>query len=126
MGEFAAVFIGGGLGSVLRFAISRWYGTASADFPWATLTANVLAAFVLGFAWEYFAMRTGMVNSYRTLVLTGFCGGLSTFSTFSLETLRLYQQQHYLTAAVYVLLSIVASVGTIWLATRLVRGSGWF
>ena len=87
------VFIGGGIGSVLRYGISwlglkaQWYGTG---FPWATLIANLIAcAVMLGL------ISFGLEQSdgkWRLAGMIGFCGGLSTFSTFSLENYRLMEQ----------------------------------
>lgn len=125
MGEFLAVFIGGGVGSVLRYGISRSFSSSQGDFPTATFIANLLAAAVLGLAWQYFSQKLGLSPVYRTLVMTGFCGGLSTFSTFSLETLRLTQQGNWGMALLYVVLSVVASVGMVWLASRLPWDWGW-
>ena len=88
MNAFIAIFIGGGLGSLLRYSISLGLKKYESGFPFATLTANILSCIVLGAAWIYFSRNTNYPDQTKLLIMTGFCGGFSTFSTFSLETLR--------------------------------------
>lgn len=102
------VFIGGGIGSVLRFAFSvlfaRWQLTGLA---WATLCANVLACIVFALAWVYFGDKESFLETHRPLILVGFCGGLSTFSTFSFETFELFKRGDYAIAIGTVLLNLI-------------------
>lgn len=91
MKEALIVFGGGGLGAVLRYLINRYVGTAQMQFPWATLAANVLSCLLLGFAIGWLAFRSGQSQLLRLLFVTGFCGGLSTYSTFTLESIELYK-----------------------------------
>lgn len=117
--EYFAVFMGGGVGSILRYAISKWLGSTEAGFPTGTLTANILSCIVLGLAWGYFAQRADISPSVKLMVLTGFCGGFSTFSTFSLETFRLFQMGSYVTGTVYVSLSIMTCILVLLLTLRI-------
>lgn len=109
--NWLAVFIGGGLGSMSRFGISKWLGQHESGFPTGTFLANVLACVVLGLAWEYFSDKQESWTSARMLILVGFCGGFSTFSTFSLETLRLIQDGNWGMAILYVGGSIAVCIG---------------
>jgi CrcB protein len=102
------VFIGGGIGSVLRFAFSvlftRWQ---LAGLAWATLCANVLACVVFALAWVYFSEKESFMTAYRPLILVGFCGGLSTFSTFSFETFELFKRGDYGFAILTIALNLI-------------------
>lgn len=114
MFNWFAVFLGGGLGSLCRYSISQYIDNSS--FPWATLIANGLACFVLGLVIGY-SSRLGWPTHWKLLAATGFCGGFSTFSTFSKEALELAQQGVPWSAIGYVLLSLV--VGLIALSVGL-------
>lgn len=85
MQSYLLVFIGGGLGSLCRFGIAQVLRHHNFTFPWATLGANIVSCILLG-ALVGWSMKDGLSNSTRLLMMTGFCGGFSTFSTFTLET----------------------------------------
>ena len=103
MWTWASIFIGGGLGSLSRYGVSKLVSIEG--FPLGTLTANFLACLILGVLLGLEA-RKGISNNYSFLLITGFCGGFSTFSTFSAEAFRLLEQSHYGTAISYILSSI--------------------
>ncbi|MCG3461493.1 fluoride efflux transporter CrcB [Xenorhabdus bovienii] len=86
-----AVFIGGGLGSVLRWLISFRLNNASAPLAVGTLTANCVGAFIIGLGLAYFNKATHLDPVWKLMLTTGFCGGLTTFSTFSVEVVYLLQ-----------------------------------
>ncbi|MEO0895104.1 MAG: fluoride efflux transporter CrcB [Bacteroidota bacterium] len=103
-----AVFIGGGLGSLCRYAISLWLGKTEAGFPLATLVANILACIVLALGFILLERNIEMSKPMKLFVLTGFCGGFSTFSTFSMETYLLLMEGNWPMALLYVGLSILS------------------
>ena len=106
------VFIGGGTGSLLRYGIG-WWIPESGGFPWATFWTNLLSCAIIGFL---LAIVPVLSETTRLLLITGFCGGLSTFSTFSRETFQLVQRGEWLIAITYVLASVLAGFVVLYLA----------
>lgn len=102
-----AVFIGGGIGSACRFGVSKLVMSLSAShFPWGTLAANVLACAILGITFLVGGKDIERQSGWFALLAIGFCGGFSTFSTFSIETLRLMREGMLLWAAGNIVLSV--------------------
>lgn len=119
--QYLAVFIGGGLGSICRYGISRLSIPFFTQFPIHTLIANILSSAILGFLTGFFLSNTSnqIADEWKLLTATGFCGGFSTFSTFSLETFKLFQTQQYFLAILYVLISVMVCVTMVWLGYSL-------
>ncbi|MDC9593113.1 fluoride efflux transporter CrcB [Xenorhabdus sp. IM139775] len=89
MMNIIAVFIGGGLGSLLRWFISLRLNNPSSPIAVGTLTVNCIGAFIIGLGLAYFSKATHLDPVWRLMLTTGFCGGLTTFSTFSAEVIYL-------------------------------------
>ena len=113
MKELIYVFIGGGTGSILRFMTSMLWRHLSLHprfsgmlMPWPTLAVNILGCLLIGVFYQ-FADRWGLSPESRLLLTTGFCGGLTTFSTFSYESMSLLRDGHYTVFALYFALSIL-------------------
>ena len=116
------VGFGGGLGSMARLwitgAFGRWLGEA---FPWGTLFINVTGSFAIGFVFTLTAADGRFpwpVNS-RSFFLAGICGGYTTFSAFSLQTLRLVHERQWLNAGLNVFGSVFACLVAVWLGHTL-------
>ena len=117
------VFLGGGLGSLARYGVARWLPpaeTVNGDFPWATLVANLLACIVLGIG-VGLTGRELLERPAQLFLLTGFCGGFSTFSTYALELLLLGEEWYTGTAVVYLLASTIGGILALWIALSLTR-----
>ena len=117
------VFLGGGLGAAARYGIARLLPTSdlgAGGFPWATLLANLLACALLGVALAY-VLRGQLPRSGELLLVTGFCGGFSTFSTFAAELLLLLQSGNPVSALLYLVVSLLVGVGTVAIALLLLR-----
>lgn len=119
--EYAAIFCGGFVGAIARVALVRTLPSGQFGWPWATFTANMLGAFLLG----YFSTRLQErlpVSAYRRPLLgTGFCGALTTFSTFQLELLRMLDGQHIGLLLIYLSVSLGGGFLAIWWSTAMVR-----
>lgn len=116
-----AVFIGGGLGSVLRWAVSLKLNPVHSHIPLGTLTVNLVGGFIIGLALALFTRMTNVDPLWKLLITTGFCGGLTTFSTFSLEVVYLMQDGRFVWAVANMLLNLAGSLAMTLLAFMLVR-----
>ena len=119
--ELAAVFVGGALGTLARAALETLAAPDPGRWPWPTFMVNIVGAFLLG----YFATRLLErlpVSSYRRPLLgTGLCGGLTTFSTMQVETIKMLEHHHYGLAVGYTVASIAAGLLAVYIASALVR-----
>jgi CrcB protein len=110
--EYLLVFVGGGIGSMLRLAVgtvfARSVGTA---WPYGTLTINVTGSFIIALFLTLAGERWGVSQAWRYFVATGFVGGYTTFSTFEYETLRLVETGAWAGAVAYVTASVALGFG---------------
>lgn len=105
----AAVIIAGALGAVIRYLVSRAFARPDAAFPWAVLIVNVIGS-AIGGAVLGLAVSGGVSPELRLILLTGFCGGLTTFSTFSVETVQLVTDGKWRAAALSVGANLVLGI----------------
>ncbi|GAB5471707.1 MAG: fluoride efflux transporter CrcB [Rhodospirillales bacterium] len=120
----AAIAAGGGLGATARHllgsAMTRWLGSG---FPWGTFAANLLGGLLMG-AVIALLMRFELRDpQLRAFVTTGFLGGFTTFSTFSLEVVLLIERNEHLLAFLYAVSSVVLCVGAVFMMMSLLRPS---
>lgn len=110
----ALIFLGGAVGAPLRYLVDRAVQSRhDSVFPWGTFSVNLAGCLVLG---ALAGAGTALPGSLLALAGTGFCGALTTYSTFSYETLRLAEQKAYFYAAMNVVVSVVGGVGAAILA----------
>jgi CrcB protein len=116
------IFLGGGSGAVCRYALNncvgRSFGTA---FPYGTLTINLLGAFLIGVIVELMALKLAAPAQWRFLLVTGFLGGFTTFSAFSLEAALMLQKGDWRAMGCYIAVSVIGTIGLVLAGTWLVR-----
>ncbi|MBH5389810.1 fluoride efflux transporter CrcB [Bradyrhizobium diversitatis] len=117
-----AVAAGGALGAVVRYLVAIGSGRAfGTNFPWGTLIINVTGSFLIGIFAALFATRWNLPQTARMFLTVGICGGYTTFSTFSLDAWYLIERGQTVTSAVYMIASVVLSVGALIAAMQFVR-----
>ena len=103
-----AVFLGGGLGAATRY-LTGFYMTKvlTVNLPAATFSDNVTGSFLIGFLYILFIEKTDLSPALKLALTVGFCGGLTTFSTFSIELFEMIKNAQFIQAFVYALLSVI-------------------
>lgn len=110
MKEFFYVFIGGGLGSAARYGLSLLLAKKEEilTFPWHTFFSNTIGCFIIGLA---MGLLTKQQNHWLSLlIITGFCGGFTTFSAFSLELMNFFRQDNFLHGTIYLFSSLLICI----------------
>lgn len=119
---YLIVFLGAGVGGAARHAVNtvaaRMLGYG---FPFGTLTVNVLGSVIMGLLTELFVVRSGLPQELRLFMTTGVLGGFTTFSTFSLDTVMLWERGQWGLAAGYVATSFVVSTVGLFIGLSLIR-----
>jgi CrcB protein len=124
MNMLLAVAAGGAIGSVGRYLFAGWVMRAvgaPGGFPWGTLAVNVVGGFVMGLIVELLARRGGVAEEVRAFLAVGVMGGFTTFSSFSLEVVLLWQRGDAAQAAAYIAASVVFAVGGLLLGLQAVK-----
>ncbi len=116
---FFFIFLGGGIGSVTRYAVSMGVLKFSKHFPLGTFISNISASILLAVILLYLEAKGTSNNELRLFLVTGFCGGFSTFSTFSFETFELLKSGHTTLAFINVAGSVIAAVLSIYILYKM-------
>ncbi|PQP42083.1 fluoride efflux transporter CrcB [Mycolicibacterium austroafricanum] len=119
--ELAAVFAGGALGTLARAGFEALAAPDPGRWPWPTFTVNIVGALLLGVFVTRLLERLPVSSYRRPFLGTGLCGGLTTFSTMQVETLKMVEHGHYGLAAGYTAGSIGAGLVAVYIGTVLVR-----
>lgn len=118
-----AVFFGGGFGSIARYGIQMWMHERIEyyNFPWATFSVNIGGSFIIGFCYALSA-KLNISPEIRLLLTAGFCGGFTTFSTFSNDNIEMIRQGDWLLCLLYTASSIILGIAACfaggWLASK--------
>jgi len=119
--ELGAIFLGGGAGTLARAGLATLPAGAAPGWPWVTFAVNVAGCLLLGYLTTRLQERLPLSLYRRPLLGTGFCGALTTFSTFQVELLEMVEHHRWATAAGYAAASIGAGLAGMLLATALTR-----
>ena len=115
MTQLLAIAAGGALGALARYGMSNGvYALMGRSFPYGTLAVNVLGSLLMGFLYVMLIERMSASPEVRAILLIGFLGSFTTFSTFSMETLNLLEQAQLLKAGLNVLLSVLLCLAATW------------
>lgn len=121
MKQLLLVFIGGGLGSALRYALAKYFNGTGNAIPYGTWIANVVGSLLIGLILGY-ALKNNNLSQSQTLVLaTGFCGGFTTFSTFAYENVQFLKAGDYMNFTGYLVGSFVLGISAVFLGLWLVK-----
>jgi len=118
MQNWIYVFLGGGLGSLFRYGIGLYFSSVDTNFPLGTFISNFIACFILGILIGM-QLKDNLQTNYSLLFITGFCGGFSTFSTFSAESLNLFQNQQFALGLSYIGGSILLGLIAVYFGIKL-------
>lgn len=112
---YFAVAFGGALGAMSRYWVFSSFAHLDSRFPYTTLVVNVLGSFLIGIAFILVTERTDIGPEWRAIVTVGFLGAFTTFSTFSMDTVGLLEHGQFISAAIYVLSSVLVCIIAAWL-----------
>ncbi|MBO6564480.1 MAG: fluoride efflux transporter CrcB [Pseudomonadales bacterium] len=122
MGMLVAIALGGAIGSLARYGVTVWSEQAlGAEFPYGILIANVAGSFAIGICFVLIYERALLPEIWRPLLMVGFLGAFTTFSTFSLQAIGLIQEGRLVAASLYVFGSVMLSILGAWLGILATR-----
>lgn len=122
MNMLLAVAVGGAAGALGRHFVNVAMGSLlGSGFPWGTLTVNILGSFMMGVLIHMMAVTWNVSPEMRALLTVGALGAFTTFSTFSLDVVTMYERDELLLTAVYIVVSVVASIGALFVGLRMAR-----
>ncbi len=121
MKQLLLVFVGGGFGSVLRFIIGKYLNSPESGIPYGTFAANILGSLLIGIILGLAAKNDTLTSNQTLLLATGFCGGITTFSTFAYENHVLLKSGDFTSFAFYTIGSFIIGFLAVFLGMFLVK-----
>ncbi|MBS98493.1 MAG: fluoride efflux transporter CrcB [Oceanospirillaceae bacterium] len=121
MMHWLSIALGGALGAMARYWVSGFLNNADYRLPVGTLAVNVVGSFLMGVCFVLILEKARLSPEMRPLMMTGFMGAFTTFSTFSLETVALIQEGHIMSALIYISLSLVLCLVALYVGLVLTR-----
>jgi len=121
MKQLLLVFIGGGLGSTLRYVIGKYMNSTETGIPWGTFTANILGSLLIGVILGLAAKNDALSSNQTLLLATGFCGGFTTFSAFAYENHVFLKAGDFTSFALYTIGSFIVGFLAVFLGLFLVK-----
>lgn len=121
MKPFILIFLGGGLGSVIRYGISRWLNNQSNTIPYGTLAVNCIGSLLIGLLLGYSFKSQVLSNNQLAFLVIGFCGGFTTFSTFTYENAMFLKSGDLLHFFSYTLASLFLGIISVFIGLWLIR-----
>ena len=120
--NFLIVGVGGAVGSMLRYAIQKFFqAQPAAAFPTATLLVNIAGCFLIGILWSLVSRSLTWNDEMKLLLMTGFCGGFTTFSAFTLEGIGLLKENRTVLFVIYLTASVVGGLLATFIGIRIVK-----
>ena len=122
MNMLVAIAIGGAVGALGRHFVNVAMGSLlGTGFPWGTVTVNIVGSFLMGVLIHMLAVSWNVSPEMRALLTVGALGAFTTFSTFSLDVVTMYERDELLLTGIYIAVSVVASIGALFVGLRLAR-----
>ena len=115
MKQALLVFVGGGLGSVIRYLLGRWLNNMESSIPYGTMLANILGSLLIGIVLGYLSRTSNISHSHSLFLATGFCGGFTTFSSFAYENHLFLKNGDYFSFIPYMLGTLILGVLAVFL-----------
>ena len=121
MKQLLLVFVGGGFGSVLRYAIGKYLNNPEDGIPYGTFAANIIGSLLIGIILGFAAKNDALTSNQTLLLATGFCGGFTTFSTFAYENHVFLKAGDFTSFALYTIASFVIGFLAVFFGLFLVK-----
>ncbi len=120
--NFLLVGLGGGVGSMARYLCQKWFNeNYPHPFPWGTFTVNLVGCFLIGIIYSASEKTSVLSPHIRLLLITGFCGGFTTFSTFAFENMNLLRSGDSIYFLIYTIASIVLGIGGVFIGMAIMK-----